>query len=274
MLASKRDLILTELAQGTGARIEAAVDFSGLRSGIKIWFGDLDERHGPVAELRIYGLKGHRVTLSFGNFSGQVLEQIMSAAPEDVQLARALVSSIRSEAGVTVTGQSLADWKVLNGAFRMEATMRNCENPFDDCAVILTCREIIVPMMAAMAELIGYDVIDMKDDEVAPAFEGAVMSATVRRRERNPRNRLLCIRLHGSRCYGCGADPEKTYGAAGAILEVHHLEPLSLLTEPRPYDPCTDLVPLCPNCHRAVHTRRPAPLNLDELHAILGMGHV
>ena len=25
------------------------------------------------------------------------------------------------------------------------------------------------------------------------------------------------------------------------------------------YDPATDLIPLCPNCHRAVHTRRPVP---------------
>ena len=57
MIAGKKDLILRELEEGTGAAIAAAVDISGLRSGLRIWFGDLDEKHGPVAELRPYGLK-------------------------------------------------------------------------------------------------------------------------------------------------------------------------------------------------------------------------
>ena len=94
-----------------------------------------------------------------------------------------------------------------------------------------------------------------------------VLESVVKRRERNPRNRVLCIRLKGERCAGCGLEPRKSYGSAGAIIEVHHLEPLSLLQAPRPYDPAFDLVPLCPNCHRAVHTRRPVPLSLAELTA-------
>lgn len=212
MIAEKKELILRELEEGTGAAITAVVDRSGLRSSLRIWFADLDEKHGPVANLRPYGLKGHRVDLSFGNFSGVVLGQIRNAAPEDVQLARALVASIRADVEIEVPGQNLPEWSVTNGAFRMTAKIRDLDHPQDDATVIATCRDVIVPMMAAMAELIGYDVIEEPADDDVPAFEGAILQSVVKRRERNPRNRLLCIRIHGEKCAACGSEPRLTYG--------------------------------------------------------------
>lgn len=265
MIAGKKDLILRELEEGTGAAIAAAIDISGLRSGLRIWFGDLDEKHGPVAELRPYGLRGHSVGLSFGSFSGEVIGQIRRASPEDVQLARALVASIRPDIVVEISGQDISDWSVTSGSFRMTARIRDQDHPHEDVAIIAICREVIVPMMAAMAELIGYDVIEEEVDDEVPAFEGAVLQSVVQRRERNPRNRLLCIRIHGERCVVCELEPRLVYGEAGSIIEVHHLEPVASLLEPRPYDPRTDLVPLCPNCHRALHTRRPIPFSIEEL---------
>lgn len=269
MIAGKKELILRELEEGTGAAIGAAVDYSGLRSGLRIWFGDLDEKHGPVAELRPYGLKGYRVNLSFGNFSGETIGQIRKASPEDIQLARALVASIRADIEIEIPGQSLLDWSVTNGAFQLTAKIRDQEHPHGDAAVIATCRNVIVPIMAAMAELIGYDVIEEPADDETPAFEGAILQSVVQRRERNPRNRLLCIRIHGEKCLICGLEPRLTYGEAGSIIEVHHLEPLATLAEPRPYDPRTDLIPLCPSCHRAVHTRRPIPFSVEEIQSLM-----
>lgn len=265
MIAGKKDLILRELEEGTGAAIAAAVDKSGRRSGLRIWFGDLDQKHGPVAELKPYGLKGHSVGLSFGSFSGEIIGQIRRASSEDVQLARALIASIRSDIAVEISGQDISDWTVTSGSFRMTARIRDQDHPHEDVAIIAICRDVIVPMMAAMAELIGYDVIEEEVHDDVPAFEGAILQSVVQRRERNPRNRLLCIRIHGERCAVCGLEPRRAYGEAGSIIEVHHLEPVALLVEPRPYDPCTDLVPLCPNCHRALHTRRPIPLGIEEL---------
>ncbi|WP_175653832.1 HNH endonuclease [Pseudomonas sp. Marseille-P9899] len=273
MIAGKKSLILRELEEGTGAAIEAAVDTSGLRSALKIWFGDLDEKHGPVAELRPFGLKGHSIVLSFGNFSGEIIDQIRRAAPEDVQLARALIASIKPDTTVTVAGQDISEWSITSGSFRMTARVRDQNHPHEDFAIIAICRDVIVPMMAAMAELIGYDVIEDEVDNEVPAFEGAVLQSVVKRRERNPRNRLLCIRIHGERCLVCGLEPRRVYGDAGTFIEVHHLEPLASLTKPRPYDPRTDLVPLCPNCHRALHTRRPIPLSIEELKALRDCYH-
>lgn len=269
MISDKRTLILRELVEGTGAAMDAVVAHTGLRSGIRIWFGDLDEKHGPLAELHPFGLKGYRVTLSFGIFSGAVLAQIAQASAEDVQLARALVESIKRDVDIEISGQSLNEWSVKNGSFRMIATIRNREAPLNDAVVLEICRDVIVPMMGAMAELIGYDVIDEKVDDETPAVEGAILQSTIRRRERNPRNRLLCIRIHGEKCIVCGTEPRRAYGTAGGIIEVHHLEPLAVLDVPRPYDPRSDLVPLCPSCHRAIHTRGSTPLTVPELKGLM-----
>lgn len=269
MISNKKELILRELEAGTGAAMAAAVDRTGLRSGLRIWFAELDEKHGPVAELRPFGLKGHRVELTFGSFSREVLKQIQNAAAEDIDLARALVGSIRKDVDIEIPGQTLSEWHITDGAFRLTATIRTLDDPQDEAVVVASCRDIIVPIMAAMAELIGYDIIEEVANDEAPAYEGAILQSVVKRRERNPRNRLLCIRIHGEKCIACGLEPRLRYGDAGSIIEVHHLEPLWLLTEPRPYDPSTDLVPLCPNCHRVVHTRRPIPIPIEELRGLI-----
>ena len=272
MISARKDLIRREIEEGTGAEIGLSVDDSGLFSAMRIWFADLDERHGPVADLRPHGLRRHRVTLTFGNFAGAAVAQIAKASPEDVGLARALVASIPEGVDLDTGDQELASWLVRDGSFRLVATIRHPDGTDTDAAVTRTCREVIVPIMAAMAELIGYDMVE--EDAGEPIYEGAVLEAVVRRRERNPRNRLLCIRLHGEKCAACGLEPKLSYGeTAGSIIEVHHLDALSLQVEPRLYDPAIDLVPLCPNCHRAVHTRRPVPLPIDELKAMLEARH-
>jgi len=269
MIYSKQELIVTELEAGTGASIAVALDSGGLRSAMRIWFADLDERHGPVAIIRPRGLKGHSVHLSFGNYSGAIIRQIEKASTEDVQLARALVASIDSAISIELDGQSQEDWTIQDGSFQIEATIRHESSADEDNAVSRTCREVIVPLMAAMAELIGYDVVEEENFPDEPAFEGAVKPAVVSRRERNPRNRLLCIRLHGEKCNACGLEPRTRYGKAGGIIEVHHLEPLASMAVPRAYDPAIELIPLCPDCHRAVHTRRPIPWSISELQSLM-----
>lgn len=270
MISDRIDLILGELQEGTGAAFAGTVRHEGLRRSLKIWFADLDERHGPVAELLPYGLKGHQVRLVFGNFSAAVIAQIKQASAEDMQLARALVSSIRTGVVLEMPKQNLTGWLITDGSFRVSATVRNLDDPNSDQALAATCREVIVPLMAAMAELIGYDAIDSAEEAKDDIFEGAVLRSVVQRRERNPRNRLLCIRIHGEHCAACGMEPRVRYGVAGGVIEVHHRQPLSTLGEPRAYDPREDLVPLCPTCHRAAHTRRPLPYSPEELRDLMG----
>ena len=84
MISDRQDIIRRELETGTGAAIGMAVDQTGTRTGLRLWFADLDDRHGPVAELRPYGIRGYRVALGFGKFAGEVVRQIQSAGAEDV----------------------------------------------------------------------------------------------------------------------------------------------------------------------------------------------
>lgn len=270
MLARQRELIARELLEGTGAGISVGLVAGELRQGIRIWFSELGEKHGPVAELLPHGLKSHAVRLTFGAFSGGILATIRKAGPEALGLARALFRSIPGPMNVEVTGQDPSSWSVSDGGFEAKALVRHDMRRADsEEAVVATCREVIVPMMAAMAELIGYDPVDDTGPEGPVGIEGELSRSVVNRRERNLRNRLLCLRVHGHACAVCQVDPRAVYGAAGNVIEVHHLEPLALLSSARPYDPETDLVPLCPCCHRAVHTRRPVPYSPAELSSMM-----
>jgi 5-methylcytosine-specific restriction protein A len=268
MLAAKQSFILREVEEGTGAAICLEEDRSGMQTGLRLWFADLPRSHSPIISLRPVGLRRFRATLTFGSFAADTISQMNHADPEEVQLARALVASVAGSAAVRFGDeQSLDSWYINDGSFSLTAEKSDIAERFEDDALTATCRELVIPILAAMAELYGYDAIEEAVDP-AGEIEGALSISVVRRRERNPRNRLLALRIHGELCKVCGFDPGSRYPGLRSIIEVHHIHPLSALSEPRAYDPSEDLIPLCPNCHRAAHTRRPLPWSPDELRAM------
>lgn len=261
-------LLQSVLEEGTGAEVIVEADSSGLRSGLRSYFKGLTPNQGPLFSITPTGLRRHRVGLRFGKFSNPLVGQVQQAGEERRTLARALVQQLAARPDTEVAiapDQPLDDWSVTGPDFTIDVVLRNVSDPASEEAVIRTAREVMVPLMAALAELIGYDEAEPDEYDI----EGRVTVGTITRRERSPRNRLLCLSMHGHRCVACDLVPSTVYGEAGSIIEVHHLEPVSLLGEPRPYDPRTDLVPLCPNCHRAVHTRRPVPYTLEELKGMI-----
>jgi hypothetical protein len=95
--------------------------------------------------------------------------------------------------------------------------------------------------------------------------EGTRFEVTASVIERNPAARDACLRYHGVRCAACNFDFAEQYGEIGSgFIHVHHLSPLSAVTEVRQVDPARDLIPLCPNCHAMVHRTRP-PLTIEAL---------
>lgn len=269
MIAQQKALIRQEVEAGTGAVIGLETADSGVQQGLRLWFDDLGRARSPIVELRPRGLSRYEARLSFANFAAETVQQMRRADDEERQLARALVRSIAEDAQVTCPGQSLDDWQVDGPGFTITAELKGVHDRFGEGALADTCRKIVIPILAAMAELYGYDPVEEETADSEELMEGAVRVSQVKRRERNRRNRLLCLRIHGNRCAVCGADPSAVYGRAGDVIEVHHIQPLSLADGPRPYDPETDLIPLCPTCHRAAHTRRPVPLSPDELRSLL-----
>ena len=93
-------------------------------------------------------------------------------------------------------------------------------------------------------------------EEVPASFpEGFRSTVTVNRAERSAAARLACIEIHGTACTVCGIEFGESYGPQFAgLIHVHHLSPLAGRTELRQVDPRTDLCPICPNCHAAIHS--------------------
>jgi 5-methylcytosine-specific restriction protein A len=271
MIKAKADLIRETVEERTGATIKLDAKTDGVQKGLEIWFGDLTRNEGPLVTLRPSGLKRHLVSLRFGSYSAAVVKQIEQADAERVDLARALVRSIDGAATLSFPEATNAEtWAINSPSFTLTAERKVRGNRQSDEEIIETCKSVVVPIMAALAELIGYEEASpLATLEADSEMEGAVTVSSVRRRERNPRNRLLCFHIHGYACVTCGIDPRDTFGANGSVMEVHHLQPLSQINEPRAYDPRSDLVPLCPTCHRVVHSRRPVPWSPAEVRGMM-----
>jgi len=122
--------------------------------------------------------------------------------------------------------------------------------------------EFIVP------EEVASDAVPSDVEPMVPAGrqEGASKQRMATVYERDPKNRLAAIRIHGMRCLACGFDFGEAYGAWGAgYIEVHHLFPLAVQGEVREVSPSTDLIPVCANCHRMFHRKKDKVLSLEEV---------
>ena len=59
------------------------------------------------------------------------------------------------------------------------------------------------------------------------------------------------------------------YGmVAKYIIEVHHIVPISQIGKQYIIDPIKDLVPVCPNCHTIIHTKKIC-YTIEEMKEIL-----
>ena len=84
--------------------------------------------------------------------------------------------------------------------------------------------------------------------------EGAKRQIVVNAYERNAKARQLCIDHFGYTCAVCDFSFGETYGEfIDGFIHVHHLTPLHEIDEEYDVDPINDLIPVCPNCHAAIH---------------------
>lgn len=93
-----------------------------------------------------------------------------------------------------------------------------------------------------------------------PGMEGKQILYYGTRYERNPNLRRtaleLCKQKNGALiCEVCQTNYENCYGELGnSVMEVHHLKPLGQIKEEHDINPETDLVCLCANCHKVMHS--------------------
>ncbi|EPJ56196.1 MAG: hypothetical protein OFPI_00870 [Osedax symbiont Rs2] len=254
------------IERNIGVKVNGAYDPTEARSGLLFWFENYNRSNGPVFSIRLLGLKRHKVSLKFGSYAGPCVEHIINeATPEAILTANAFIEQLSDSWDVEINGAPCnRDW-IISNDFNIEVTLKtNDQNNIE--SITQSVQLVMLPLIAVMAELIGYEEVEQLND--AGDFEGRISEALITKRERSSRNRLLCISIHGEHCGVCKYDLKQRYGIdIGSILEVHHIEPLSEVDALKQYNPRTDLIPLCPNCHRAIHKRKPAytPEQLKEL---------
>ena len=96
--------------------------------------------------------------------------------------------------------------------------------------------------------------------------EGAPITVELTKYERNREARLLCIKHYGAKCAVCGFDFGEVYGSNfEGMIEVHHKIPLYEIKEDYIVDPINDLIPVCPNCHAALHSKKDGFYTVEEL---------
>lgn len=97
-------------------------------------------------------------------------------------------------------------------------------------------------------------------------IEGAMRDILSNKYERNLKARSRCIAYYGTACQVCGFDFGAVYGEefAGKI-EVHHRKPLYEIKEDYVVDPIKDLIPVCPNCHLVLHSKKDGVYTVEEL---------
>ena len=91
-------------------------------------------------------------------------------------------------------------------------------------------------------------------EQAASQHEGAKKEIVVNAYERNTIARKKCIEHYGTKCQVCRFDFAEIYGSDfDGLIEVHHVIPISSIQSEYTVDPIKDLIPLCSNCHTAIH---------------------
>lgn len=116
--------------------------------------------------------------------------------------------------------------------------------------------------------LVKDPIVNQEQDE---AIEGARIQITATAYERNPENRAKCLSKWGTTCQICGFDAAKVYGSEfEGLIHVHHIEPLCEVGQAHTIDPENDLIPVCPNCHMILHSKKSGGVySPDEVRSML-----
>lgn len=100
-------------------------------------------------------------------------------------------------------------------------------------------------------------------------IEGEIVDRCISTYKRDAKLRNECLEKKGKICSICKLDPVVKYGKGFEnIIEVHHLYPVSIGIRETTID---DLIPVCPNCHRALHSKPGGLYSPEELKDLMNV---
>ena len=98
--------------------------------------------------------------------------------------------------------------------------------------------------------------------------EGKSKNITQTRYERNPEARKRCLNHYGFSCKVCDFNFEQHFGEVDkGFIHVHHINQIADIGKEYEINPIKDLIPVCPNCHAMIHSKRPA-FTIEEIKKI------
>ena len=116
---------------------------------------------------------------------------------------------------------------------------------------------------------------EITDKDAEKLLEGQKTTVTINAYERNPEARKRCLayysKINGGqiKCEICGFDFSKVYGKLfEGKIHVHHIVEISSIGEEYEIDAERDLIPVCPNCHMVLHSKKPA-FSVDAVREML-----
>lgn len=254
------------LAEVLSARFRLALSDCVVYSGTEAKYGvravDIPEPNGFVV-LVSKGWKSLEADFIPDTYAGELVRAMGQKAPESSQPFVSLTQSFESignRISLKVNSSVVSLDKGLPPPpwNKFELNIRKLTDVASGEGATL---QTAVENIAAACLALIFVLLPLEDDEssIQPLFEtglpeGACSTVTVNRYERSPANRAACIAAHGSRCKICGFDFGAFYGPlAHGYIEVHHRIPVSKIGSGYRVNPVNDLIPLCANCHAAIH---------------------
>lgn len=221
------------------------------------------------------------VRFRFGSFAAELMASVYAVDESGRQLFKTVLDTCNNAgADVTLilngTRRNYQDDAIWNEPWRsFEFTISkgmlaiNDGNDIADMHLIESWTKLSAAAAIALLP-VAEDADDHSDVEGFP--EGAKLQIEVNRYERDRRNRLAALAIHGHKCIVCERGMSELYGSvAEGLIEVHHVVPVSEIGPGYIINPQSDLVPLCPNCHSVAHRRSP-PYSIGELQNMLRSG--
>jgi len=258
-------------------------NFLTTRFGLLVTVGQKPSEKGQLLIIRPDGVE-HTIGFSievvvgwrsiegkflFGDYSSTLVRSMMKATRDQKRIFRAFSESIKEHGGsirLVIGGEAIDStlaeswpkvWEPFELSFRRGSLLIDHASESDLACVW------IARFLGAVISLLPFE--DISSSQELGEKEGEASEVLLTRYERSKINRAACMEIHGIRCKVCDIHFGETYGEIGeGFIHVHHVFPVSLMSEQYALNPREDLVPVCPNCHAMLHRQTP-PLDISQL---------
>ena len=265
--------IARRLARESGLPLEWSIDQAG--EGIQgLRPAGIDPRHGVLLVLSrtLHRVEAALVAEPYAGRLVRVIGDHIAGDPSEWVALHREAGARGMKVNIDVNGEALGDlamppsepWRSLEleCLCRVPRGRSSAEDQLGIAAAM--CLAFLV------SGLRGVQLGEDEDEDEITGLEGTAKRVVETRYERDPVNRLRCIKFFGARCWVCDFDFSQAYGDLGAgYIVVHHTLPVSKMGPGYRVDPLAEMIPLCPNCHAMVHRVDP-PMSPEDLRRLLG----